>query len=146
MIKIGYPEHPFRIKKENNNEVIFDEWRKQWMRLTPEEWVRQNFLQYLVQVKKYPAGMIAIEKEIRLGELKKRFDILVYDSQHRPWMMVECKEMNVEINENVLQQILRYNIALPVQYLIITNGSWCTGYRKENGELMLLEELPSFSQ
>jgi hypothetical protein len=144
MIKIEYPAYSFRIKKENDNELIFDELRKLWLRLTPEEWVRQNFVRYLVQVKKYPSSLIAIEKEISLGELKKRFDILVYDQQHRPWMMIECKEMNVDIDENVLQQILRYNIAVPVRYLVITNGSYCMGYEKVQGRLGMLKQLPAF--
>ncbi|MBC7829731.1 MAG: type I restriction enzyme HsdR N-terminal domain-containing protein [Chitinophagaceae bacterium] len=144
MIKIDYPSHSFRIKNENSNEFIFDEFRKSWLRLTPEEWVRQNFIQYLVQVKKYPSSLIAVEKEIQLGELKKRFDILVYDQIHKPWMMVECKEMNVEIDEKVLQQILRYNIAVPVRYMIITNGSYCVGYEKIENRLEHLKYLPSF--
>lgn len=146
MIKIDYPAHSFRIKKENSLEFIFDECRKSWLRLTPEEWVRQNFLQYLVQVKKYPSSLIAIEKEILLGELKKRFDILVYDQQHQPWMMIECKEMNIAIDEKVLQQILRYNMAVPVRYMIITNGTYCVGYEKLANRLELLESLPVFTQ
>ena len=89
MIKIQYPKFDFRIKKEDGKEWIFDEFRKQWVRLTPEEWVRQNILQYLVQVKKYPASLIAIEKEITLGELRKRFDILIYRDA-KPWMIIEC--------------------------------------------------------
>src|SRR5687768_14228555 len=139
MIKIQYPQHPFKIKKEGNIESIFDELRKSWIRLTPEEWVRQNFVQYLIQIKHYPSSLIAIEKEIMLGELKKRFDILVYDRFHQPWMMVECKEMDTEINQKVLEQILRYNIAVPVRYLIITNGSYCLGYEKQHSDLHLLQ-------
>jgi hypothetical protein len=144
MISIAYPAFPFRIKEEEGREFIFDELRKQWLRLTPEEWVRQNFLQYLVQVKKYPASMVAIEKEIRLGELKKRFDILVYDVQHSPWLMVECKGMDVPLTEMVLQQALRYNMAVPVQYLVITNGHYCAGFLKEGTQLQPVDELPPF--
>lgn len=146
MIKIDYPQHPFRIRKENNAEFIFDEWRKSWLRLTPEEWVRQNFVQFLVKVKKYPSSYIAIEKEIQLGELTKRFDILIYDREFQPWMMIECKEMNVQISEKILAQILRYNMALPVIYLIITNGSYCLGYEKFDKQLRLLQELPGFPE
>jgi hypothetical protein len=144
MIKVEYPAYSFRIKKENNLEFIFDELRKSWLRLTPEEWVRQNFVQYLVHVKKYPSSFIAIEKEIQLGELKKRFDLLVYDQRHEPWMMIECKEMNVDINEKVLLQVLRYNIAMPVRYIILTNGSYCIGYKKQENQLELLNYLPPF--
>lgn len=142
MIRIDYPTPEFRIKKEKEVEFIFDEFRKRWVRLTPEEWVRQNFLNYLVQVKKYPASLIAVEKEIVLGELKKRFDILVYNQQHEPWMMVECKAMDVVLSEDVLQQVLRYSITIPATYLIITNGSFCAGWKKINGKLVEQNILP----
>lgn len=99
MIKIEYPPYQPKIKTENGKEFIFDEFRKRWILLTPEEWVRQNFLQYLTQTKKYPASLIAIEKEIKLGELKKRFDLVVYDRNSKPWMIVECKEMNVALDK-----------------------------------------------
>lgn len=144
MIRIDYPASPFRIKEEAGKEFIFDELRKQWLRLTPEEWVRQNFLQYLVQTKKYPASLTAIEKEIRLGELKKRFDILVYDPQYQPWLMVECKSMDVLLNQAVLQQVLRYNIAVPVPYLVITNGQYCAAFKKTGKQLETLVALPDF--
>ncbi|HEX6429137.1 MAG TPA: type I restriction enzyme HsdR N-terminal domain-containing protein [Niastella sp.] len=144
MIRIEYPSFPYRMKEEEGKEFIFDENRRQWLRLTPEEWVRQNFLQYLLQVKKYPASLTAIEKEIRLGELKKRFDILVYDAQHQPWLMVECKSMDVVLNDAVVQQVLRYNIAVPVPYLVITNGTSCFAYIKKNNQLQLLEVLPEY--
>jgi hypothetical protein len=144
MIKIEYPPNSFRIKKVNNNEVIFDELRKSWLRLTPEEWVRQNFIRYLVLVQKYPASLIAIEREISLGELKKRFDILIYNQKHKPWMMIECKEMKVDIDQSVLEQVLRYNMAVPVRYMIITNGTHCMGYEKIDDRLEILEHLPSF--
>ena len=144
MIRIEYPSFPFRMKKEAEKEFIFDECRRQWLRLTTEEWVRQNFLQYLLQVKKYPASLIAVEKEIRLGELKKRFDILVYDAQHQPWLMVECKGMDVPLNQGVLQQVLRYNIAIPVPYLVITNGSLSFAYIRKNNQLQSLDALPEF--
>src|SRR5262249_6038370 len=121
MLRIEYPYHPFKIKEELDKHYIFDEIRKKWVMLTPEEWVRQNFMQYLVQVKKYPSSVIAVEKEIMLGELKKRCDIVVYKS-HRPWMIVECKEQALSLNDTVVQQILRYNISLRVKILVVTNG------------------------
>ena len=145
MIPINYPQHDFRRRQENGKEFIFDELRKIWLKLTPEEWVRQNFLQYLLQAMSYPAALIAIEKEIQLGELKKRFDILVYNKQHHPWMMVECKDMNTPLSEGVLQQVLRYNIAVPVTYMIITNGAYCIGFQKNGEQLQSLRALPDFS-
>ena len=143
MISIQYPPFDFRIKKEDDKEWIFDEFRKQWVRLTPEEWVRQNMLQYLVQVKKYPASLIAVEKEISVGEMKKRFDILVYKDSV-PWMIIECKEMNVSIDESVLKQVLNYNTRLQTAYVVITNGTSVYGFVLQNGTMQQIWELPDF--
>ena len=144
MIKIEYPAYQPKIKKQQSTEFIFDGFRKQWVILTPEEWVRQNFLQYLVLVKKYPAALMAVEKEIRLGELIKRFDIVVFDRNTQPWMMVECKEMKVALTEPVLNQALRYNITLQVPYIVITNGSHCCGFATQDGKMVELAKLPDF--
>ena len=143
MIKIVYPSYQPKIKKEAEKEFIFDEFRKRWVVLTPEEWVRQNFLQYLTQIKKYPPSLIAIEKEIKLGELKKRFDIVVYDSNTKPWMIIECKEMNVALDKKVLDQVLRYNINMQVPYLVITDGNYCMAVKSENGAIVDISDLPS---
>ena len=87
MIKIYYPAYSYKIKEEGTGrEYIFDELRKQWTRLTREEWVRQNFIQYLLQVKKYPSSYIAVERKMKLGEVNKRFDLLVFDRAAKPWM------------------------------------------------------------
>jgi hypothetical protein len=141
MIEINYPIFNFKIRQESANDLIFDEIRKRWLQLTPEEWVRQNFVQYLIQTKKYPASLFAIEKEIKLGELKKRCDIIVY-KQNVPWMIVECKEMNVDINEKTFDQILNYNQTLQVEYLITTNGNKtlgiCTTTKK------MLSKMPNY--
>ena len=146
MIKIHYPVHEFRMKKENNREMIFDESRKTWLRLTPEEWVRQNFIRYLIHTKNYPSSLVALEKKIVVGEMTKRFDILVFSKEHQPWMMVECKSTTVSLNEEVLNQVLRYNIAMPVQYLVITNGISCMAFKKEHSGLLPLEEIPDFGE
>jgi hypothetical protein len=144
MIKITYPAYQAKIKQEPGREMIFDEVRKLWVLLTPEEWVRQNFLQYLIQVKKYPAALIAVEKEIYLGDVKKRFDIVVYDKNTQPWMLVECKEMKVELNNMVLSQALRYNINLQVPYLVITNGVYGYAFTLLNQQLEEIDVLPEF--
>ena len=144
MIMVQYPEPQFRIKVENGKRFIFDSIRKIWLLLTEEEWVRQNFLNYLIATLKYPSALIALEKEIMLNDLKKRFDILVYNSSHQPWMMVECKASSIKLSEDVLQQLLRYNISVPVEYMVITNGTSTIGWKKENGELKMLKELPQF--
>ena len=144
MIKIEYPKYQFKIKKEDKTEFIFDAFRKRWVVLTPEEWVRQNMLQYLTGIKKYPAKLIAIEKEISLGELKKRCDIVVYNRNALPWMIIECKEMNAPLNSKTLDQILRYHITLPATYLVITNGSYCFGFEKKDGQFYEINMIPEF--
>jgi hypothetical protein len=145
MIKIDYPEHEFRTRHDKGGHQIFDELRKTWLKLTPEEWVRQHFVRFLIS-KNIPASLVAIEKQIRVGELNKRFDILVYNADHQPWMMVECKATTVPLNEDVLHQVLRYNIAVPVKYLLITNGTECVVYMKENNKLVELAEVPGFEK
>ena len=144
MIKIEYPAYDFKIRKEENTELIFDAMRKRWLILTREEWVRQNFLQYIVQVKNYPVSLIAIEKEIYLGELRKRCDIVVYSREMLPWMIIECKEMNEQLNTKVLDQILRYHITLSAKYLVVTNGSYCFGFEKKEGQFYEIDELPEY--
>jgi hypothetical protein len=113
-----------------------------WLLLTEEEWVRQNFVHYLVQELNYPSTLIALEKEIILNDLKKRFDVLVYNQDHQPWMLVECKAPDVALSEAVLQQVLRYNISVPVNYIVITNGANTIGWKKEEGALTEMQALP----
>jgi hypothetical protein len=143
MIKIDYPSPTFRTKTEEGKDWIFDSIRKRWIQITPEEWVRQNFLQWLVQKKGIPASLIAVEKEIKVGELRKRCDIVIYKSSI-PWIIVECKEMEVKLDEAVIKQILNYNISLRVQYLIITNGSDTFAFELKDGNIEMLYEIPDF--
>lgn len=145
MVHVEYPECQFRTKKEGGRDYIFDKLRKKWVSLTPEEWVRQNFVQYLVRIKNYPATLIAQEKVLELGELKKRFDILVYDRNHEPWMMIECKAPPIKLDDNVVHQVLRYNISIPVEFIIITNGDITLGWKRED-QLLAIQELPSMQQ
>jgi len=144
MLTINYPEPNFRVKKENGREYIFDSFRKKWLLLTPEEWIRQNFVQYLIQVMKYPSTLIALEKEIWLGELKKRFDIMVYNSSHQPWMIIECKGADIKLSDETLQQALRYNISVPCEFLVITNGHYSFGWQKKDGGLIEVNGLPEW--
>jgi len=142
MISIQFPKPEFRIKKDANKEFIFDALRKRWLLLTAEEWVRQNFVQYLIKIKNYPSTLIALEKEIQLGELKKRFDVLIYNKDHKPWMMIECKGSEIRLNDAVLQQALRYNISVPVEFIVITNGSFTYGWQRSGTDLKLMNDLP----
>ncbi len=123
MIHPSYPHHEFRIRKQQEIHQIFCEGRRKWVKLTPEEWVRQNGFQWFTKVLQYPPSLIAIEKELDLFGLTKRFDMLVYDRRHQPWMMVECKQQSQPLSQKVLMQALRYNLALPVPFLVLTNGT-----------------------
>ena len=120
--------------------------RKRWVQLTPEEWVRQNFLLYLTESLVYPASLITVEKQLTLGELTKRFDAVVYDKQSNPFMIIECKEMNVPLTEKVLQQVLRYNMQLQATYLVVTNGSYCEVYKRSGKELEHIDYFPDYGK
>jgi hypothetical protein len=147
MIKIYYPTYPFKIRElEKKKEEIWDEIRKLWVRLTPEEWVRQNFIQYLTQVKNYPPSYIAVEKKMKLGELTKRFDMMVFDKGAQPWMLVECKATGEKLDSRVLWQVLRYNLATPVKYVIITNGEECHGFVKGLTDFEEIPTLPAYNE
>lgn len=120
--QLNLPSYSFRIKGEEGNEMIFDPLRKKYVRLTPEEWVRQHFIQYLVQEGRYPAGLIAVEYMFRFNKLIKRIDILVHDRDGKPVMIVECKAPDVSIDDLVFNQIVEYNMKFRVPYIIVTNG------------------------
>ncbi len=124
MKQLNLPQYSFRITGKEGSEMIFDAIRRKWVRLTPEEWVRQNFVQYLVREGGYPPGLIGIEVMFRLNSLKKRADILVHNRQGDPVLIVECKAPEVQIaeNEKVREQIGVYNMEFRVPYVLITNG------------------------
>jgi hypothetical protein len=143
MIVLQYPSYPFKIKALHGKDQIFDPFRKTWVLLTPEEWVRQNILQYLVQNLHYPSSLIAVEKEIKLGELSKRFDIVVYKNE-MPWMIIESKEAKVRLNEKTMEQILQYQQVLTAQYLFISNGHETLGAKIESGKLQALQNFPVY--
>ena len=144
MIKIKFPKGYINTRQQSGINEVFDTIRKKWLFLTPEEWVRQNMIQYLLIEKKYPASLISVEKEIKLGELKKRCDLVIYDRDSLPWMIVECKEMNVSLSQKALEQILRYHITLPATYLIITNGKYTFGFQKVANQFYGINEFPDF--
>ena len=144
MIKINFPKDKIKIKQQEGGSEIFDPVRKKWLLLTPEEWVRQNFVQFLFR-EEYPASLIAIEKEIKLGELRKRCDIVVYSRDMQPWMIIECKEMNVPLSEKTIDQILRYHIVLPCRFLVITNGSYSYGFEKIDSAFIEMDSFPVYA-
>ena len=143
MIKLKFPKDQVVTRQREGLNEVFDVIRKKWLRLSPEEWVRQNMIQLLLS-KKYPDSLLSIEKGIKQGELNRRCDIVVYTRDTLPFMIIECKEMNVSLNEKTMEQILRYHISLPVKYLIITNGSYCFGFEKKEDDFVEINEFPGY--
>jgi len=144
MKQLNLPTYSFKIKTENNKEFIFDNIRKRFVSLTPEEWVRQNFIQYLIKEKKYSASLIAVEVQLKYNLQDKRGDILIYNKLGKPFVIVECKAPEIKITEKVFEQIARYNMNLKVEYLIVTNGLqhyYCEMDYKNNS-YKFLEEIP----
>ena len=121
MKKLNLPLFEFKIKKENKNYIIFDEIRKKWIVLTPEEWIRQNFIKYIIS-KNYPTSLINCEKVFYINKIQKRYDIVVYNSAGEVDILVECKSSNIKINKDHFDQVMRYNIELKSKRIILTNG------------------------
>jgi hypothetical protein len=119
---LRYPDFKVKLKKLSNKVMIFDEIRKDWFVCTPEEWVRQHVINYLINSKRYPSSLIAVEKSVILNDLAKRFDIVVYSNDLKPYLLVECKAMYVELTAAVAEQAMRYNLVLKAPYFMITNG------------------------
>lgn len=142
MLTLSLPQPDFQVRKENEQSQIFDRLRKRWVKLTPEEWVRQHIVVMMMHALQYPDTYIAIEKEIIVGKLKKRFDLLIYDAMHQPWMLIECKASAVALNESTAEQLLRYQQILQAQYLVITNGKDVMGWEFQNGEINTLKNWP----
>ena len=140
--------HSFSIKTKlvNSKEYLFDEIRKKWILSTPEEEVRQQFWKYLHFEKKYPVSLMAIEKTIVINGLNKRFDLLIYDRNGNPNIIVECKSRNVKINESALDQILSYQYKIGAKYLVLTNGNetYCIGIDLSSKKVTYLEDIPQF--
>ena len=120
--ELNLPAYSFKITGDYGSEMIFDQLRRKFVRLTPEEWVRQHFIQYLVKEGDYPAGLIGVEIPFTINKLKKRIDILVHDRTGTPVMIVECKSPDVQLDEEVFEQIATYNLQFRVPYLVVTNG------------------------
>ncbi|MFL2564205.1 MAG: type I restriction enzyme HsdR N-terminal domain-containing protein [Parvicellaceae bacterium] len=140
--------HSFSIKTKlvNSKEYLFDELRKKWILSTPEEEVRQQFWKYLHFEKKYPVSLMAIEKTIVINGLNKRFDLLIYDRNGNPNIIVECKSRNVKINESALDQILSYQYKIGAKYLVLTNGNetYCIGIDLSSKKVTYLEDIPQY--
>jgi len=120
--QLNLPEYSFRISGKEGEEMILDPIRKKYVRLTPEEWVRQNFIRYLINEGGYPPGLIGVEVKSRFSNLNRRVDILIHDRTGAPVMIVECKSPEITLNDKVFDQIVCYNLGFRVPYLIVTNG------------------------
>lgn len=146
MISLNLPQADFRIKSKENTQLIFDNIRKKYVVLTPEEWVRQHVLYYLTEIKGYPKSLIAVEKQLVVNTLKKRFDILVFNKQGLPEIVVECKSPSIKISQHTFDQIARYNLKLNARYLMVTNGlhHYFCNLDNINEQYIFLTELPDY--
>jgi hypothetical protein len=122
MQELKLPTYKFKLKSNENKTLIFDNLRKKYVVLTPEEWVRQHYVSYLIEEKRYPRSLIAVEKQLVLNNRKKRTDILVFNTTGNPEIIVECKAPSIKITQATFDQIARYNLKLKANYLIVTNG------------------------
>lgn len=147
MQKLNFPVYSFRFKNSENKVAIFDEIRKKFIILTPEEWVRQHVTQYLLQEKKYPKSYINVEKLIKINDLTKRYDLVVFHPNGALFLLVECKAPEVKITQQTFDQIARYNLTLKAKYLMVTNGlnHYFCEMDFENEKYVFLEQLPDFS-
>lgn len=147
IIKLNLPAFPFSVKSEKQIKYIFDKNRKKYVQLTPEEWVRQNFTEYLVKYKNYPRTSIAIEVTININRAKKRCDILVYNRNFKPVLLIECKAPYVKINAGAFEQIEMYNLNTVVEYLIVTNGltHYCCKLDYKTATYKFLEDIPLYT-
>ncbi len=148
MQHLNLPEYQFNIKKKGNDGlVILDTLRKRWVALTPEEWVRQNFVRYLIEDREFPAALMNNEISLTQNGIKRRCDTLVADRQGLPLVIVEYKAPTIEISQKTFDQIVRYNMVLRAQYLIVTNGMrhYCCKIDYENNSYAFLQEIPPYN-
>jgi len=146
MQKLNLPEYDFRIINVDGGLRIFDRFRKKMVVLTPEEWVRQNFIMFLINEKQYPESLISVEASLKVARRSKRTDIVVYNTALVPLLIVECKAPYVKISNEVFDQIVRYNIALNANYLLVTNGleHFCCKLDYQNNSYLFLSDIPNY--
>ena len=147
MQKLNFPDYEFRFKNSENKTSIFDEIRKKFIILTPEEWVRQNVVRYLIDEKKYPKSLINVEKILKINDLTKRYDVVIFNSDGTINVLIECKSTKIEITQTVFDQIARYNMTLKANYLMVTNGlnHYICKIDFENEKYSFLEHLPNYT-
>jgi len=145
MSGLNLPSTELKIRKQGNKEFVLDRLRKQYVRLTPEEYVRQHFISFLIDCKNYPEGLLANEISIELGNLTRRCDTVLYDRFLKPQMIIEYKAPSVTINQKTFDQIARYNMSLQVPWLIISNGlqHYCCCINEKN-EFSFVKDVPEY--
>lgn len=144
MLNLQFEQYPFKYRDGENGRYIFCQIRRKYIFLTKEEWVRQNLIYYLIHRQGYPKGLISVEKGIIVNQLRKRYDIVVYDKTSKPWMLIECKEPDVAITEATLQQLLRYHSVLQCPFWMLSNGRQNYCATVQNGAVQWLSSLPSY--
>lgn len=145
---LNLPVYSFNIKVKGGKEHIFDAFRQKWVVLTPEEWVRQNFIRYLVEEKHYPDSLISVEQTIRFNQMNFRSDAIIYSRTGRPLVIIECKAPDIKISQQAFDQIVRYNFDLKVNYLIVTNGMnhYCCRIDENNFTYTFLTKIPDYNE
>lgn len=146
MQKLNLPEFSFRTRNIHGVVTIFDRFRRKWVSLTPEEWVRQNFLQYLSDYKGFPSALMAVEKKVDINGLPQRFDLLVYDRSGRPLLLAEFKSPAVAIDQQTFNQVIRYNSFLKAPFVLVSNGisHFISQINFSAGSYEYLTEIPDF--
>jgi hypothetical protein len=146
--RLNFPEVILKIKYENESPFVFDTIRKKWLVLTPEEWVRQHLVNYLVTQKSYPSSLISLEAGLKYNALSKRTDVLVYNKLGKPLMVLECKATKVPINQKVIEQISVYNKSIGANYLCVTNGikHYCWTFNVSEHQFNFLQQIPNFNE
>ena len=146
MFPLNLPAFSPKIKKEQGKVWIFDVIRKKYIVLTPEEWVRQHFIQHLLNDLKYPRTLFKVESGLSFNHLQKRSDILIHNRQGKPWMIVECKSPSIKLSQKAFNQIAVYNMNIGAKFLAITNGMvhYCCEAAAPGGEAKFMDSFPSF--
>lgn len=143
--KLNFPKYSFRYKKSETNQVlIFDKVRKKWLVLTPEEWVRQNIISYLIENLGYPESVFKIETGLYVNENQRRSDVLVYKNS-KPFILIECKACSIDVTQDVLNQAMNYNTAYKCPYIILTNGKIHRTINVSEESIQFMNHFPSYN-
>ncbi len=142
------PNYPVQSKTEGDQDWIFDRFRRKYVALTPEEWVRQHFLNYLVNELGYPKSLVKVERGLTVNKMDKRTDIIVYDREARPFLLVECKSAQVHLTDKAFNQLSVYNKVIKARYLVITNGlkHYCCCMDYSSNSYRFQSQLPVFGE